>query len=155
MSWQSETYIFLSPSATPPNTIEGVPIAITSVGIPVLATSPGANKVTPFGADENADLTLSQNGLFYPVSKAPASGLWLTNESDDGSTPVAVDASYSGQGELHTQEYLSTIGENIPQSGAPALTNASQQVIAGVAASALQVFNFYGGSVGSVGNKFS
>jgi len=41
------------------------------------------------------------------------------------------------------------------QQGAPALTNSTQQVISGVAATALQVLNFYGGSVGVSGSKFS
>jgi hypothetical protein len=60
------------------------------------------------------------------------------------------------ENESSTEWFLSEeLQPESSQQGVAALTNSTQQIIAGVAASALQVFNWYGGSVGSVGNKFS
>jgi hypothetical protein len=58
-----------------------------------------------------------------------------------------------GRTESATQTALATLGIESPQQGTPALDANHQPVIAGCSSVALN--NYYGGSVGSTGTKFS
>jgi hypothetical protein len=171
MSYNSGVFIKVPEGAVPPNGVEGVAGMNDGSGHTFAATyTEGVQLVAPFGAPVPGTLQTTDNVnnvlTNYPTSKPPTftsdgvnPGLFQTfavPAGEDGSTPETIPASYSGQGQLNTEDFLSTIGVNIPQQGSPALANSSvQQTIQGVASTAVQINNFYVGSVGKTGGQFS
>jgi hypothetical protein len=103
----------------------------------------------------------NQWGVYY-ITGAAGSGqvgnpsLQIPPQSPSGSvTNESATWNYNA-GETSTQYYLdSVLNIDAVQQGTPALNAISQVVLAGVAAGNLQVNNWYAGSYGTTGNKFS
>jgi hypothetical protein len=95
-----------------------------------------------------------------PVNETPApapGSQQSVPNSPQGSSETANDFT-GGFNYLNTisstqQELANVLEVQSPQSGVPALTNSTQQTIQGCPS--VQISNWYSGSVGVVGNKFS